>query len=208
MKSVNPVESLPVGVETGRLELKEMAYFSRLTDIVTCSITEILAKSDDPLATIDGIVREMQEGLAGASRSVATAAAAVERISREMAEYGEQVDRWMAEAKAHLAAGEEAEARMALERKQEVADLIAGLEQQHQAAVATRDHLTTTLRALEARLAEAERRRAEMHSHRGESPAVADVSESAALSFPSARDADRAQRIEEELAALRKELEG
>ncbi len=45
-------------------------------------------------------------------------------------------------------------------RKKEVEALIAGLEQQRSAAVATCNHLKTTLAALEARLADAERRRA------------------------------------------------
>ena len=41
----------------------------------------------------------------------------------------------------------------------EVENLIAGLEQQQHAAVSTRDHLKTTLHALEARLSDAQRRR-------------------------------------------------
>ncbi len=46
---------------------------------------------------------------------------------------------------------------MALLRKREVGDLVAGLEQQLTASLATRDHLQTTLRAIEARRAEAQR---------------------------------------------------
>ena len=42
-----------------------MSYFSRLTDIVTCNLTEILARETDPLAAVGEIIAEMQEGLAG-----------------------------------------------------------------------------------------------------------------------------------------------
>ena len=45
-----------------------MSYFSRLTDIVTCNLTELLAREADPAAALEGIIAEMQEGLAGAKR--------------------------------------------------------------------------------------------------------------------------------------------
>ena len=50
-----------------------MAYFSRLTDIVTCSLTELLSKATDPQQALSQIITEMREGLAGAERSVGSA---------------------------------------------------------------------------------------------------------------------------------------
>ena len=61
-----------------------MAFFSRLTDIVTCNLNEIIARADDPLAALDDVIREMEEGLAGARRSVATAQANSDRIEQEL----------------------------------------------------------------------------------------------------------------------------
>ena len=40
-----------------------MSYFSRLTDIVTCNLSEILAKESDPATALKRIVAEMEEGL-------------------------------------------------------------------------------------------------------------------------------------------------
>ena len=57
-----------------------------------------------------------------------------------------------------MAASNEDKARLALIRKHEVDDLTASLEEQLKAAEQTRDHLSTTFRALEARLADARRR--------------------------------------------------
>lgn len=181
-----------------------MSYFSRLTDIVTCNLSEILAREDDPQAAIEQIIGEIEEGLAGARRSVATAEANERRLQNELDEHRAQVDRWTAQARQELAAGREEQARLALVRKRELQDLIAGLEQQHEAAVATREHLTTTLRALEARLAEARRRQAEVGAGGAERPAPGESADQAAAS---AEDL-RAQDIESELAELKRQLGG
>lgn len=180
-----------------------MSYFHRLTDIVTCSLTEILAQQDDPRAALRQIIHEMEEGLSGARRSVNTAIANTERLTRELAEAQEQIASWTDKARTELAAGREDAARLALLRKTETEDVLAGLRQQEQAAIATRNHLTTTLRAIEARLADARRRLSDLEA--GQSPAEAAAEEPATPPGTTPGDA-RARQIEDELAALKKEL--
>ncbi len=182
-----------------------MSYFSRLTDIVTCNLSEILAKEKDPQRAIAQIISEMEEGLAGARRSVKTAANSEEKLSRELAEHRAQIDYWTREAREHLKAGDENQARLDLVRKGEAEDVIAGLEQQLKAAEATREHLTTTLRALEARLADAHRKANQLHS--GTESATGSASNAAAKAAgAAATDDSRARKIEEELEALKREL--
>ncbi|HUG17554.1 MAG TPA: hypothetical protein VMM56_01155, partial [Planctomycetaceae bacterium] len=60
-----------------------MSYFSRLTDIVTCNLSEILANEEDPKAAIEQIVYEIQEGVVGAERSLKTARNHVEKLELE-----------------------------------------------------------------------------------------------------------------------------
>lgn len=175
-----------------------MSYFSRLSDIVTCNLSAILAREGDPRAALEGIIREMEEGLAGARRSVATAEAAAERTRRELQEHRTALDRWTDKAKEALVGGRDEQARQALFRKQETADLIAGIEQQFQAAVATREHLTTTQRALEARLAEARRKLTAL-----DSAGTSAVDETMA---PATIDKSRAEQVEAELESLRRDL--
>ncbi|MEI8018253.1 MAG: PspA/IM30 family protein [Schlesneria sp.] len=136
-----------------------MSYFSRLTDIVTCNLTQLLAQAEDPHAAILEIIQEMQEGLAGAQRSVNTARNSEDHLRQEIDSHRSQIDVWMAKVKEQLQTGAEADARQSLLRKREVEDLIAGLAQQHDAAVKYREHLSTMKGALEARLSEALRRR-------------------------------------------------
>jgi phage shock protein A len=176
-----------------------MTYFSRLTDIVTCNLTDLLTEADDPIATLDEIVLEMEEGLAGARRSVNTAAKNAERLRAEIDAHRNQVTIWKESARQALVAGREDEARIALSRKQELEDVAAGLEQEYGAAVATRGHLETTLRALQARLMDARRKRAEL---------TGDTlpEEPAAISAEPAPLGGRNRSIEDELAALKREI--
>lgn len=180
-----------------------MSYFSRLTDIVTCNLSDILAAEDDPQAAIRTIIAEMEEGLAGARRSVNTSAQSEERMRKELDEIREQVAHWAGKARDAIVAGDENQARLALMRKQESEDVIAGLDQQHQAAQTTSEHLSTTQRALEARLSDA-RRKLQQLDLDVEEPIL---DQSASIdTAPSATTDPRSQQIEDELAALKREL--
>ena len=179
-----------------------MSYFSRLTDIVTCNLSEILAAESEPAQAIKIIIAEMEEGLAGATRSVKTATASAERLQGEIVEQKSQVQYWNNQAKQHLQAGDESQARLAIVRKREVEDVIAGLELQLKAAGATREHLSTTLRALEARLAEARRKLSTIESGR---PAAAATSSTGAYKEVAAQYRDD-REIDAELEALKREL--
>jgi phage shock protein A len=173
-----------------------MTYFSRLTDIVTCNLTRLLAEADDPVAALQEIIAEMEAGMAGARRSMQTAQGNEDRIRSEVEEHSAQITHWSNKAKEHLVAGSDDQARLALVRKREVEDLVAGLEQQLLAAEQTREHLFTTFRALEARLAEARRR--QQSGVGGAEPGDAESGSDSASSVSS--------EIEDELAALKREL--
>ncbi|MEX0724779.1 MAG: PspA/IM30 family protein [Planctomycetaceae bacterium] len=181
-----------------------MAYFSRLTDIVTCSLTELLSKATDPAVALTQIIAEMREGLAGAERSVGSARKTEDRIRKEIDGHSVQLDRWLAQAKSELAAGEEPKARVSLIRKKEVEDLLEGMTQELQSAIALREHLTTMLRALEARLADACRRQQQMES--GEAEPQQSVAEPTLLADFAKYDAARSHEIESELEELKRQI--
>ncbi|MEX0715711.1 MAG: PspA/IM30 family protein [Planctomycetaceae bacterium] len=183
-----------------------MTYFSRLTDIVTCNLSDFLSREADPSAALERILAEMHEGLGGARRSVQTALAHESRLRREIDEHRPQMENWLAEARRALGEGSDDEARLALVRKQEVEDLIGGLEQQLQAAVSTKEHLTTTLRALEARIAEAERKRETLRAGGTSAASSNEAPRSASAASPLPADPDRARQIEAELDRLRREV--
>ena len=179
-----------------------MPYFSRLTDIVTCNLSTILDKSDDHKQALEEIISEMNEGVAGAQRSVNTANDNVSKIEVEIGEQRQQVDQWQLGAADAIQDGDESKARHALARKHEVEDLIAGLEQQLAAAVSTRDHLNTIFNALQARLADAKRRLRLIESGEDSGPLESPTKvEAQTDSTP-----NRQSRVDAELEALRKQL--
>src|SRR4051794_32302848 len=94
-----------------RIRRPSMNYFSRLTDIVTCNLNELLARESDPVAALRRIIVEMEEGLAGARRSVSTAITNEQRLSGELAELHGQVEQLTDEARESLRAGDESAAR-------------------------------------------------------------------------------------------------
>lgn len=182
-----------------------MSYFSRLSDIVSCSLDDLLADTKDPAAAIARIIGEIEEGLTGARRSVQSAGVAEERLRTELVERSGQAAFWGKKAREELSAGREDDARQSLMRKRETEDLAAGIEQQLAAATSTREHLSTTMRAIEARLAEARRRQNDLSG--GEKPRPKRQAADATASPAAASiDRSRAEQIEAELEELRREL--
>ena len=180
-----------------------MSYFTRLTDIVTCNLSDLLDGESDPKVAITQIIVEIERGVASAERSMTTASSTRERLRRELDEHRERIDHWNDQARNWLKTGDERQARLSLICKSEVEDLVAGLTQQLDAAIATCDHMSTTFRALQARLAEAGRRKQGLAQ--GATPAE---SETVVPREPESVDSARAERIEDELSRLRAELEG
>ena len=176
-----------------------MAYFSRLTDIVQCNLTRLLEESDDPQATLTEIIAEMESGLAGARRSMKTALANEEKLRSEVEGQSGQITFWSDKARAEMAAGNEDKARLALIRKHEVDDLAASLVDQLKAAEQTRDHLSTTFRALEARLADARRRQQTLAAGGDWNDAEDDPNATPA-------ETSHSSEIEDELAELKRQL--
>lgn len=179
-----------------------MSYFSTLTDIVTCNLSEILASESDPQAAIEQIIYEIQEGVAGALRSLNTARTKVDNLAQELAEHSQEAEKLAQQARAAVEQDNESDARKYLLRKSEQLDLVAGLEQQLASANNLVSHLTTTHRALEARLHDAQRKQQELKT--------GVVSEDAPVPVPEKEESpvepSRSRQIEEELAALKKQL--
>lgn len=179
-----------------------MSYFSRLTEIVTCNLSTLLDQAEDPKTAIAEIIAEMEEGLTGARRSVKTATANADRLGEEISGNRQQMENWSQKAKQALQEGREADARSALIRRREAGDLVAGLDQQHAAAVATRDHLLTLQRALEARLADAIRKRALLENGQPHNAPLSAIP----LQEPATMHQDRVSELDAEMEALRREL--
>jgi phage shock protein A len=185
-----------------------MSYFSRLTDIVTCNLTEILAGAEDPERTLEEIISEMRQGVTSAQRTVKAATSQEEALRNEVEDQSRQISYWSQQARRELEQGREDDARHSLRRKKEVEDLVAGLQREYESARRSAEERVTTLHALEARLADAIRRRAALTgdcSASSEADAESDAQHAAEpVQINQARD----DEIEAELAALKREIGG
>ena len=181
-----------------------MPYFSRLTDIVTCSLTEILDSSDDPQTTLKEVLEEMAEGLTSARRVAKTSAANRDRLQQEIDSHSTQLNEWLSKAKESLEQGNEEAARDCLTRKVEIEDLVDGLKPELDAAESNYQHMLRIQKALEARHAEAQRRMTEMT---GEEPTIRLESETAVHAIDRSRQ-EKSSEVEAELEALRKQIGG
>lgn len=179
-----------------------MPYFTRLTDIVTCSLTEILDGSEHPEITLREVIGEMEQGLSGARRSARTADSNRARIQRDIEEHTVQIDQWVSRARDALQAGREDEARDALSRKVEIEDLIKGLRPELEAAARTHEHMLRIQKALEARHSEALRRLSDVTG----SPAEIRLEPDAAIHAVAQSQQERKDEVEAELQALKKQL--
>ena len=179
-----------------------MPHFSRLTDIITCSLTELITAAVNPAVTLQEIIGEMNEGLAACRRNVQTSTDNGERLKREISDYEAQIVVWKDRARQNLAEGDEDAARNSLRRKVEIVDLIAGLRPELEAAVSASQHMLRIQKALEARHSEALRFLEELT---GQPPAIPLESETAILSSTAATQ-KRSSVVEAELEALRREL--
>src|SRR5436190_12342558 len=102
-----------------------MSFFSRLSDIISCKLEDLLTGAQDPPAAILRIVSEIEEGLAGARRSVQSAANAEQRLRLELVERQGQAVFWGKKAREELGGGREDGARQSLLRRRETEDLVA-----------------------------------------------------------------------------------
>src|SRR5260370_1013094 len=122
-----------------------------------------------------------------------------ERLKADLEERHKQAAWWGNKAREELVHDREDAARQALLRKRETEDLEAGIEQQLAAASSTREHLSTTMRAIEARLAEARRKQQEFLTLQTSAPTARAAAQSGASELPPTIDRARPAQIEAEL---------
>lgn len=135
-----------------------MSILSRVSDIVAANLNALLDRAKDPEALLAHVIREMEAGLARATRSAAVAVAVERRLARERDDHRVGSEHWNSRAKDALSSGREDLGRRALGRKLEHDAIAHNLNEQHAEATLTSQSARTALQTLAARLAEARRK--------------------------------------------------
>ena len=103
-----------------------MGILDRFTSIVKANINELLDKAEDPEKMVDQYLREMTESLAEVREATAGVMAEERRCKKLLDENREETEKYEELARKALAAGNEADARVFLAKKQELAGRAEG----------------------------------------------------------------------------------
>ncbi len=136
-----------------------MGIFGRMSDIFKANINELIDKSEDPAKLMDQMVREMQDQLREAKIQVAKAIADEKRLHQQLQQNELQGKNWESKAMLALKKGEENLAREALKQKKSYDGLAESVRGQWQEQNNLSSKLKDNLRALEAKIDEARRKK-------------------------------------------------
>ncbi len=185
-----------------------MGVFRRVSDILTANVNDMLDQAEDPEKMIKQVIREMEEAIRGARRTVAQVIASQKKLEREAQTNKRLVDEWQRKAQQAVDMDRDDLARTALTRRREHETLVATLEQQHSAGQASADNLRQTLKGLEAKLADAKRRKTMLVARKKTAEAQISAQNGLAAGTRKADGADsfaRFERMEEQVDDLEAE---
>lgn len=111
-----------------------MSILARFNDIVKANINVMLDKMEDPSKMIDQYLRDMMEDLSEVKKETAGVMAEETRTLRLTEENTAEINKYTDLAKKALAAGNEADARVFLEKKQKLEANAASLQSSYETA--------------------------------------------------------------------------
>ena len=135
-----------------------MGIFSRISDIISANLNDMVEGMEDPEKMLRQAVREMETTIDQAKESTAKTMAGQQMIKRELEKNRQQVKVWSGRAETAIADGNDELARKAIARKQEHEKLVIALEDEITEADTTIRRLRHQLSAMQVKLAEAKRR--------------------------------------------------
>ncbi len=138
------------------------SLFKRINDVITANISDLIDRVEDPEKMIKQIIREMEENIARAKDGVVDAIASEKTLRQDVEKHRTQSAQWQQKARTALKDGNNALARTALVHKNEHDKILESLEPALKSAVNTSAGLKAQLKALEAKLEEAKRKRSSL----------------------------------------------
>jgi phage shock protein A len=136
-----------------------MGIFERIGLIIRSNINDLLTRAEDPEKIINQTIMDMHQAQYEARMEVAQAIAEGKKLERDYQANQREAHSWLEKAEQAIKAGREDLAREALRRKKAAEDLAGGLKEQLDSHNLMVERLKTQLRALDAKIGEAERKR-------------------------------------------------
>jgi phage shock protein A len=136
-----------------------MGIFSRLKTLIASNVNAMIGKAEKPEKMLNQLIIEMNEQLIESKRAVAMAIADEKKLEREKDNQFAQSKDWERKAMLAVTNGRDDLAREALLRKQEYDNAAAEYLKQWEAQKASVDSLKESLRELQNKIEEAQRKK-------------------------------------------------
>ena len=136
-----------------------MGIFSRIKTVVSSNINDIISKAEKPEKMLNQLIIEMNEQLIESKKAVAMAIADEKKLEREKDNQFAQAQEWERKAMLAVNAGKDDLAKEALLRKVEYEKASAEYQKQWESQKASVDQLKESLRELQTKIEEAQRKK-------------------------------------------------
>jgi phage shock protein A len=136
-----------------------MGIFSRLKTLVSSNVNDMISKAEKPEKMLNQLLIDMSEQLIESKKAVAMAIADEKKLEREMQNQEGQAREWERKAMLAVQAGKDDLAKEALIRKQEHDRFYAEYKKQWEAQKTSVDGLKESLRELQNKIEEAQRKK-------------------------------------------------
>jgi phage shock protein A len=137
----------------------DMGIFSRLRTLIAANVNALIGKAEKPEKMLNQLIVEMNEQLIESKRAVAMAIADEKKLEREKDNQFAQAKDWERKAMLAVTNGKDDLAKEALLRKQEYDNAAAEYQKQWQAQKTSVDNLKDSLRELQSKIDEAQRKK-------------------------------------------------
>ena len=135
-----------------------MKIFSRIGDIISANLNDMVDGLENPEKMLRQAVREMETTIDNSRESIAKMMAGQKMIKRELEKNRQQAETWVGRAESAVTDNNDGLARKAIARKQEHTKLVIALEEEQSESEKTVSTLRRQLSAMQVKLAEAKRR--------------------------------------------------
>jgi phage shock protein A len=136
-----------------------MGLFSRLKTLISSNVNDLINKAENPEKMLNQLLIDMNTQLIESKKAVAMAIADEKKLERETANQASQAQDWEKKAMLAVRSGKDDLAKEALLRKQEYENAAAEYRKQWEAQLAAVDKLKVSLRELQHKIDEAQRKK-------------------------------------------------
>jgi phage shock protein A len=136
-----------------------MGIFSRLKTLIASNVNDLIGKAEKPEKMLNQLIIEMNEQLIESKKAVALAIADEKKLEREKDNQYAQAKDWERKAMLAVNNGKDDLAKEALLRKQEYDNAAAEYQKQWEAQRASVDQLKESLKELQNKIEEAQRKK-------------------------------------------------